>query len=63
MMLFLYSYTNNQVLNVPIGGKIPDMDHMFSTEDDIQWSKELAVSALHYTGDFICTVRLKTVES
>eukprot|EP00064_Thunnus_orientalis_P013878 superscaffoldBa00002324_g13919 len=43
------SYSNNQVFNVPIGGKIPDLDHMFTTEEDVQWSKELAVSALHYT--------------
>lgn len=45
------SYSNNQVFNVPIGGKIPDLDHMFTIEEEVQWSKELAVSALHYTGE------------
>ncbi|XP_023120859.1 netrin-4 [Amphiprion ocellaris] len=50
----LDSYTNNQVINVPIGGRIPDLDHMFTIEDDAQWSKELAVSALHYTGKCSC---------
>uniref|UniRef100_A0A7N8Y747 Si:dkey-202e22.2 n=1 Tax=Mastacembelus armatus TaxID=205130 RepID=A0A7N8Y747_9TELE len=50
----LDSYTKNQVFNVPIGGKIPDLDHMFSVEEDMQWSKELAVSALHYTGKCSC---------
>ncbi|XP_040890182.1 netrin-4 [Toxotes jaculatrix] len=43
------SYTNNQVFNVPIGGKIPDLD-----EEEVQWSKELAVSAMHYTGKCSC---------
>ncbi|XP_069569294.1 netrin-4 [Brachyistius frenatus] len=50
----LDSYTDNQVLNVPIGGKIPDLDHMFTIEEEVQWSKELAVSALHYTGKCNC---------
>lgn len=52
---------------MPIGGKIPDLDHMFTIEEEVQWSKELAVSALHSTGeccnllccDIICTARLK----
>jgi len=48
---YFCSYTNNQVLNVPIGGKIPEMDDMFPIEEEVQWSKELAVSALQYTGD------------
>ncbi|XP_029947008.1 netrin-4 [Salarias fasciatus] len=52
--LCLNSYSNNQVLNVPIGGKIPDLDHMFPMEEEVQWSKELAVSALHYTGKCSC---------
>ncbi|KAM7423282.1 hypothetical protein PAMA_011029 [Pampus argenteus] len=50
----LDSYSNNQVFNVPVGGKIPDLDHMFTIEDEVQWSKELAVSALHYTGKCSC---------
>lgn len=44
-----YSNSNN-MFNVPIGGKIPDLDHMFMIED-VQWSKGLAVSALQYTGE------------
>ncbi|XP_041638432.1 netrin-4 [Cheilinus undulatus] len=47
-------YSDNQVFNVPVGGKIPDLDHMFTIEEDVQWSKELAVSALHYTGKCSC---------
>ncbi|KAM6947426.1 netrin-4 [Lycodopsis pacificus] len=50
----LDSSSNNQVFNVPIGGKIPDLDHMFTIEEEVQWSKELAVSALHYTGKCSC---------
>lgn len=42
------SYTDNRVFNVPIGGKIPDVDQMF--EDDEQWTQGRAVSTLHYTG-------------
>lgn len=41
------------MFNVPVGGKIPDLDHMFTIEEEVQWSKELAVSALHYTGECI----------
>lgn len=47
------SYTDNHVYNVPIGGKIADVDHMF--EDDAQWTKGHAVSTLHYTGECGCT--------
>ncbi|XP_071393953.1 netrin-4 [Centroberyx affinis] len=53
----LDSYSNNQVFNVPIGGKIPDLDHMFTNEGEVAWSKELAVSALHYTGKCSCKER------
>ncbi|KAM9758791.1 netrin-4 [Menidia menidia] len=56
--LCLDGYPNNQVLNVPIGGKIPDVDYMFPTEEDVQWSKELAVSALHYTGKCRCKEKM-----
>lgn len=35
--------------NIPIGGKIPDVDHMF--EDDVRWTKGRAVSTLHHTGE------------
>lgn len=45
------SYANNQVFNVPMGGKIPDMDHALTSEGEAVWSKELAVSAMHYTGE------------
>ncbi|KAF7658907.1 hypothetical protein LDENG_00006210 [Lucifuga dentata] len=50
----LASYSNNQVFHVPIGGKIPDLDDVFTTEEEAAWSKELAVSALHYTGKCSC---------
>lgn len=50
-LLVCYSYTNNHVFNVPIGGKIPELDHMFPVEEEAQWTKELAVSTLHYTGE------------
>lgn len=43
------SYMDNQVFDVPIGGKVPDVDHMF--EDDVQWTKGRAVSTLHHTGE------------
>ncbi|CAJ1051391.1 netrin-4 isoform X1 [Xyrichtys novacula] len=46
------SYYNNQVFNVPFGGKIPELDQQFTIEEE--WSKELAVSALHYTGKCSC---------
>ncbi|KAK5600881.1 hypothetical protein CRENBAI_008041 [Crenichthys baileyi] len=49
----LNSYPNNHVLNVPIGGKIPDVDHIFTAEE-VPWSKKLAVSALRYTGKCRC---------
>lgn len=39
---------------MPIGGKVPELDHMFTIEEEVQWSKELAVSALHHTGE--CSV-------
>lgn len=52
------SYIKNQVLHIPIGGKIPDMDHMSTTEEEVQRSKELAVSALHYTGG-VSALRIK----
>ncbi|KAM3620908.1 uncharacterized protein V6R79_003592 [Siganus canaliculatus] len=53
----LDSYSNNKVFHVPIGGKVPDVDHMFTIEEEVQWSKELAVSALRYTGKCSCKDR------
>lgn len=50
-LFHFYSYTNKQMLNVPIGGKIPDLDHFLPTEEEAHLSQELTVSALHYTGD------------
>lgn len=44
------SYSTNQVFNVPIGGKIPDMDQVFTVEQSLQLSKELAATAVRYTG-------------
>lgn len=51
LMVYFCSYSNNHVFDVPIGGKIPDLDHIFPNGGELQWSKELAVSALHYTGE------------
>ncbi|XP_028302734.1 netrin-4 isoform X2 [Gouania willdenowi] len=48
------SNTNNQVLHVPIGWKVPAWDPMFNTEEEVNWSKELSVSALHHTGKCSC---------
>ncbi|XP_003973560.2 netrin-4 [Takifugu rubripes] len=48
----LTSYSDNHVVNVPIGGKVPDVDHTF--EDDVQWTKGRAVSTLHHTGKCSC---------
>ncbi|KAM7006060.1 netrin-4 [Tautogolabrus adspersus] len=50
----LDSYSNNQVFNVPIGGKVPALDHILTIEEEGQWSKDQAVSALHYTGKCSC---------
>ncbi|KAG9260638.1 netrin-4-like [Astyanax mexicanus] len=53
---------NAQFYNVPIGGKIPDLTHFWPHEEDKVWSKELAVSALYYTGKCNCKERkLKSV--
>ncbi|KAJ3603337.1 hypothetical protein NHX12_031079 [Muraenolepis orangiensis] len=51
------SYADNQVVNVPVGGRIPDLEHMFTHEGEALWPKELAVSALHYTGKCTCKER------
>ncbi|XP_062312522.1 netrin-4 [Osmerus eperlanus] len=50
----LDSFRNNQVFNVPIGGKIPDVDILTTNEGKALWPKELAISALHYTGKCSC---------
>ncbi|XP_013988841.2 netrin-4 isoform X1 [Salmo salar] len=55
--LCLDSYANNQVLNIPMGGKILAMDHALTNEGEPVWSKQLAVSALHYTGKCSCKER------
>ncbi|XP_054640460.1 netrin-4 [Dunckerocampus dactyliophorus] len=51
----LHSNSNNQVFNIPIGGRIPSLDaHFFMDEEEAHWPKEQAVSALHSTGKCIC---------
>lgn len=40
-----------KLYNVPIGGKIPELSHFKPQEDERAWPKELAVSALYYTGE------------
>ncbi|XP_037535050.1 netrin-4-like [Nematolebias whitei] len=58
----LNSYSDNHLLDVPIGGKVPDVDHLFTTEEEEPWSKELAVSAQHSTGKCRCKEkRLRSV--
>lgn len=39
------------MFDVPVGGRIPDLDPMVTIEEEVRWSKELAVSAMHYTGE------------
>lgn len=57
-LFYLCSYTNNQLFNVPIGGKIPDLDHMLPVEEEVQWSEELAISTLHYTSECVTAYTL-----
>lgn len=42
------------MFDVPVGGRIPDLDPMVTIEEEVRWSKELAVSAMHYTGKCDC---------
>ncbi|KAG5274479.1 hypothetical protein AALO_G00136760 [Alosa alosa] len=48
---------SDKLYHIPIGGKIPDLLHVLSNEDERTWSKELAVSALYYTGKCSCKER------
>ncbi|XP_056293334.1 netrin-4 [Pseudoliparis swirei] len=50
----LDSFSHNQVFHVAVGGRIPDLDHALTAEEEVPWSKELSVSALHYTGKCSC---------
>lgn len=50
----LISYSTNHVFNVPIGGQIPDLDQVFTMEQGLPLSKELAASAVRYTGKCSC---------
>ncbi|XP_042589819.1 netrin-4-like [Cyprinus carpio] len=51
-----------KLYNVPIGGKIPELSHFKPQEDERVWPKELAVSALYYTGKCSCKEKkLKSV--
>nr|XP_040058995.1 netrin-4 [Gasterosteus aculeatus aculeatus] len=50
----LHSNSNDQMFDVPVGGRIPDLDPMVTIEEEVRWSKELAVSAMHYTGKCDC---------
>ncbi|XP_077583287.1 netrin-4 [Stigmatopora nigra] len=53
----LESDVKNQLFDIPIGGKIPVLDSQFSVDEEAQWQKEQAVSALHTTGKCICKER------
>jgi len=46
-----YSKGSVKLYNVPIGGKIPELSQFKPQEDERAWPKELAVSALYYTGE------------
>ncbi|XP_042561674.1 netrin-4 isoform X2 [Clupea harengus] len=48
---------SDKLYHIPIGGKIPDLLHVLSNEDERTWPKELAVSALYYTGKCNCKDR------
>ncbi|XP_016089009.1 netrin-4-like isoform X1 [Sinocyclocheilus grahami] len=51
-----------KLYNVPIGGKIPELSHFKPQEDERAWPKELAISALYYTGKCSCKEKkLKSV--
>ncbi|XP_049588800.1 netrin-4 isoform X1 [Syngnathus scovelli] len=50
----LDSHSNNQLFNIPIGGKIPALDSPLSMDEEAQWPKEQAVSVLHSSGKCIC---------
>ncbi|XP_077430336.1 netrin-4 [Vanacampus margaritifer] len=47
------SHSNNQLLNIPIGGKIPALESQF-WDEEAQWPKEQAVSVLHSSGKCSC---------
>ncbi|KAJ8395761.1 hypothetical protein AAFF_G00029980 [Aldrovandia affinis] len=49
------------IFNIPVGGKIPDIAHSLTNENERVWSEELAVSALHYAGK--CSCKEKTFRS
>ncbi|XP_056590751.1 netrin-4 isoform X1 [Triplophysa dalaica] len=58
----LDSRGNVKLYNVPIGGKIPELSHFKPQEDERVWPKELAVSALYFTGKCSCKEkRLKSM--
>ncbi|XP_065098165.1 netrin-4 [Paramisgurnus dabryanus] len=58
----LDSRGNVKLYNVRIGGKIPELSHIKPQEDERVWPKELAISALYYTGKCSCKEkRLKSV--
>ena len=50
-LLYYRSYADNQIVHVPIGGRIPDGEPMFTHEGEAVWPKDLAVSALRSTGN------------
>lgn len=50
-----------KLYNVPIGGKIPELSHFKPQEDERVWPKELAVSALYYTGELTTVTKHSTL--
>ncbi|XP_061544729.1 netrin-4 [Phycodurus eques] len=58
----LDSHSNNQLFNIPIGGKVPTLDSQFFMDEGTQWPKEQAVSVLHSSGKCSCKEkRLRSV--
>lgn len=50
-----------KLYNVPIGGKIPELSHFKPQEDERAWPKELAVTALYYTGELTTVTKHSTL--
>ncbi|XP_069062388.1 netrin-4-like [Pleurodeles waltl] len=56
----LDSYDNRQVLNIPVGGKIPDLIEMAAneSEDDLMWDGEQGFSALRHPEKCVCKEKM-----
>lgn len=61
VLFSLNSKGSVRLYNVPIGGKIPELSHFKPQEDERAWPKELAVSALYFTGELKTVTKHPTV--